>query len=193
MFKYILQKGAAVFLTAAFIFSSSLATADTLKVGVVDINLLLEKYIEEKDIYSLLNEEFFARDQYLLKKRDQIEGLRRELVSGTSDSSSMRELERDIVNLEREFVRVSNDTRQEFNLRKNEELYKLQREINTAILQYAQDYDYDLILESGLLFAKEALYLTEPIFESLVGEVKATNEESIIEVESEVESISEEK
>lgn len=193
MFKYILQKGAAVILTAAFIFFTPVATADSLKIGVVDINLLLEKYIEEKDIYSLLNEEFLARDQYLLKKRDQIESLRRELVSGSSDSSSMRELERDIVNLEREFVRVSNDTRQEFNLRKNEELYKLQREINTAILQYAQDYDYDLILESGLLFAKEALYLTEPIFESLVGEVKATNEESIIEVESEVESISEEK
>lgn len=193
MFKYILQKGAAVILTAAFIFFTPVATADSLKIGVVDINLLLEKYIEEKDIYSLLNEEFLARDQYLLKKRDQIESLRRELVSGSSDSSSMRELERDIVNLEREFVRVSNDTRQEFNLRKNEELYKLQREINTAILQYAQDYDYDLILESGLLFAKEALYLTEPIFESLVGEVKATNEESIIEVESEVESMSEEK
>lgn len=168
MFKHILRKGAAVILTAAFIFLSPQAFADNLKVGVVDINFLLEKYIEEKDIYSLLNEEFFARDQYLLKKRDQIESMRRELMNSTGDPSAIRELERDIVNHEREFVRISNDTRQEFNLRKNEELYKLQREINTAILQYAQKNDYDLILESGLLFAKEALYLTEPIFQSLV-------------------------
>lgn len=170
MFKYIIQKGAAVILTAAFIFLSPNAFADNLKIGVVDINLLLEKYIEEKDIYSLLNEEFFARDQYLLKKRDQIENMRRELMNNTGNASSVRELERDIVNQEREFVRISNDTRQEFNLRKNEELYKLQREINNAILQYAQKNDYDLILESGLLFAKEALYLTEPIFQTLVVE-----------------------
>lgn len=155
-------------LTAAFIFLSPAAFADNLKVGVVDINLLLEKYIEEKDIYSLLNEEFFARDQYLLKKRDQIEGMRRELMNSSGDASTIRNLERDIVNHEREFVRISNDTRQEFNLRKNEELYKLQRELNNAILEYAQKNDYDLILESGLLFAKEALYLTEPIFQSLV-------------------------
>ncbi|UNM95168.1 OmpH family outer membrane protein [Ignatzschineria rhizosphaerae] len=169
MFNHLFKKGAAVILTAALLVFTPSAFAKELKIGVVDINLLLEKYIEEKDIYSLLNEEFFARDQYLLKKRDQIESLRRELMSSSGDeAASIREIERNIVNLEREFVRISNDTRQEFNLRKNEELYKLQREINTAILQYAQDYDYDLILESGLLFAKEALYLTDPIFQTLV-------------------------
>ena len=158
-------------MTAALLVCGTVTSAQDLRIGVVDINLLLEKYIEEKDIYSLLNEEFFARDQYLLKKRDQIEGLRRELISlGSDDAPAVRDIERNIVNLEREFVRISNDTRQEFNIRKNEELYKLQRAINTAILQYAQDNDYDLILESGLLFAKETLYLTEPIFRTLVKE-----------------------
>lgn len=170
MFKGILRKGAAVLLTAAFIVFTPISLAKELKIGVVDINLLLEKYIEQKDIYSLLNEEFFARDQYLLNKRDQIESLRRELMNGNNEASVARELERHIVNLEREFVRLSNDTRQEFNLRKNEELYKLQREINNAILEYAQDHDYDLILETGLLFSKESLYLTEPIFQTLVKE-----------------------
>ncbi len=169
MFNHFFKKGAAVILTAALLVFTPNAFAKDLRIGVVDINLLLEKYIEEKDIYSLLNEEFFARDQYLLKKRDQIESLRRELMnSGGEEASAIRDIERNIVNLEREFVRISNDTRQEFNLRKNEELYKLQREINNAILQYAQDHDYDLILESGLLFAKETLYLTEPIFQTLV-------------------------
>lgn len=158
-------------MTAALLVFTPSAFAKDLNIGVVDINLLLEKYIEEKDIYSMLNEEFFARDQYLLKKRDQIESLRRDLMNSSSeDGASIREIERNIVNLEREFVRISNDTRQEFNLRKNEELYKLQREINNAILEYAQNNDYDLILESGLLFAKEALYLTEPIFQTLVKE-----------------------
>ncbi len=164
------RKGAAVCMMAALLLFSPLTFAKELKVGVVDINVLLEKYIEEKDIYSLLNEEFFARDQYLLNKRDQIESLRRELMNSSAEQANTRELERTIVNLEREFVRLSNDTRQEFNLRKNEELYKLQREINQAILQYAKDNDYDLILESGLLFAKESLYLTEPIFQTLVKE-----------------------
>lgn len=169
MLNHLFKKGAAVILTAALLVFTPNAFAKDLRIGVVDINLLLEKYIEEKDIYSLLNEEFFARDQYLLKKRDQIESLRRELMnSGGEEASAIRDIERNIVNLEREFVRISNDTRQEFNLRKNEELYKLQREINNAILQYAQDHDYDLILESGLLFAKETLYLTEPIFQTLV-------------------------
>lgn len=158
-------------MTAALLVFTPSAFAKDLNIGVVDINLLLEKYIEKKDIYSMLNEEFFARDQYLLKKRDQIESLRRDLMNSSSeDGASIREIERNIVNLEREFVRISNDTRQEFNLRKNEELYKLQREINNAILEYAQNNDYDLILESGLLFAKEALYLTEPIFQTLVKE-----------------------
>ncbi len=171
MLSHLLKKGAAVILTAALLVFTPSTFAKDLKIGVVDINVLLEKYIEEKDIYSLLNEEFFARDQYLLKKRDQIENLRRDLMNSSSDDgASIREIERNIVNLEREFVRMSNDTRQEFNLRKNEELYKLQREINNAILQYAQNNDYDLILESGLLFAKEALYLTEPIFQTLVKE-----------------------
>ncbi len=164
---------AAILGVAALLFSINPLFAkeqEALKIGVVDTNILLERYVLHRDVYSQLNEEFLSKDKYLLRKRDEIEQLRRELLNSNEDESNLRQLERDIVNLEREFVRLSNDVRQEFNLRKNEELYKIQKDINDGILKYATTHDYDMILESGLIYAKEKHYLTDAIFEMLTEE-----------------------
>lgn len=174
MFKQIRARVAAILGVAALVFSISPLfaeeSASALKIGVVDTNVLLERYVLYRDVYSQLNEEFLSKDKYLLRKRDELEQLRRELLNSSEEESDLRQLERTIVNLERDFVRLSNDVRQEFNLRKNEELYKIQKDINDGILKYATVHDYDMILESGLIYAKEKHYLTDAIFEMLTEE-----------------------
>lgn len=141
-----------------------------LKIGIVDSHQLLERYSGYIDVIAMLDKEFLDKDKVLIERRNNIDQVRTQLLQAGDDIDQLRTLEREILNLEREFARLSDEFRQEYNLRKNEELYKMQRRINDAILTYADQNGYDLILESGLVYSKEELNLTDRIFNLLTEE-----------------------
>jgi outer membrane protein len=78
-----------------------------------------------------------------------------------------KEYERRLLNLDREYARLAAEFRQDYNLRRNEELYKMQKEITDTILEYAEQNQYDLILESGMIYASDKLQLTDSILDVL--------------------------
>lgn len=143
------------------------AQTSTVKYGVVDMARLVEEYSGIKGVQNILQEEFSAKDESLRAlglelKQAQDLSMEMDLADGTR-----KEQERKLLNLDREYARLASEFRQDYNLRRNEELYKMQKEITDTILEYAEQNQYDLILESGIIYASDKLQLTDSILDVL--------------------------
>ncbi len=144
-------------------------SAQSLTVVVVDSQQLLEKSPEAERANTRLKEEFAPRNQVLLDMQRQLRQLEAKLADRSSALGEVarRDLEREIRNLDRDSQRLGEEFRQDFNLRKNEELIKLQRQISETIKSVAQEKGYDLVLESGALYAAPRVDITHMILERL--------------------------
>lgn len=141
--------------------------ADSLKIGVVDMTRLVEEYSEIKGVQKGLQSEFAQKDETLKVLSLEMKKSQDKMLESEQDDNTRKESERNLLNLEREYARVASEFRQDYNLRRNEELYKMHKEITDAILEYADQNAYDLILESGMIYASDKLQLTEHILDAL--------------------------
>jgi outer membrane protein len=78
-----------------------------------------------------------------------------------------RKLERDILSQKREIKRARDEFTEDFNIRRNEELGKMQREIALSIVTLAKEKGYDLILENGVIYASDRVDITKLVIERL--------------------------
>jgi outer membrane protein len=67
----------------------------------------------------------------------------------------------------RELQRQQVEFRDDLNLRKNEELAKLQRTVYQVISEMAKSDEYDLILSDGVVFASPSVDITSKILDRL--------------------------
>ena len=64
--------------------------------------------------------------------------------------------------------RAQDEFREDFNIRRNEEMAKLQKLIQDAITALAQEERYDLVLNDGaVIFASEAVDITDKVLKRL--------------------------
>jgi len=114
--------------------AANVSSAD-LKVGFVNIPAVLEKAPQAEKAKKRLEQAFSPRDKQLVAQQKEIQTLQEKL---TKDASVMSEseranLERDISNKARDAKRAQQEFSEDFNVRRNEELGKLQRRIVEAI------------------------------------------------------------
>lgn len=160
--------GAAV---AAAGFVSSAAIAQTnLKVGVVNIARLIEQSPQYATVSKKLEDEFGPRQRDLTAMQTR---LRTQSEQFQRDSPVMAEaergnLERQIRDGQRELQRTENEYLEDLNLRRNEELEKLQREVLTRANEYARTQKFDLLLSNQtIIFASTAVDVTEAVLAAL--------------------------
>lgn len=152
---------------SSMVLNFAIAQTPSVKYGVVDMARLVEEYSSIKGVQSILQEEFSGKDESLRAlglelKQAQDLSMEMDLADG-----ARKEQERKLLNLDREYARLASEFRQDYNLRRNEELYKMQKEITDTILEYAEQNQYDLILESGIIYASDKLQLTDSILDVL--------------------------
>ena len=152
---------------SSMVLNFAIAQTPSVKYGVVDMARLVEEYSSIKGVQSILQEEFSGKDESLRAlglelKQAQDLSMEMDLANG-----ARKEHERKLLNLDREYARLASEFRQDYNLRRNEELYKMQKEITGTILEYAEQNQYDLILESGIIYASDKLQLTDSILDVL--------------------------
>lgn len=152
------------------------AYAQELKVGVVNIPALMERIPQTKAALEALEEEFAPRQREFMAKQkeyaDLVEKVQKDAaVMGETErrnaETSLRELGRDVTRMESEF-------REDFNLRRNEELAKLQRSVLGEVTAYAQSEGYDLIVGDGVLFASAAVNITDDVLRAVQANYQAT-------------------
>jgi outer membrane protein len=140
-----------------------------MKVGFVDTAKLMESAPQVKEAQSKIEAEFAPREKELVelqrKIRTQEDRLSRD--SAVMSESENTKLERDILAMRRDLKRSQEEFRDDLNIRRNEVLAKLQREIFDAIVAFAKDQNYDLIMGQGVVYSSERVDITEAVLKRL--------------------------
>jgi len=155
---------------------SGVAVAQELKVGFVNVPVLMERAPQAKVAMDALQEEFAPRQRVIVAKQTELEELtekvRRDFdVMGETER---RNAEKDLRDLQREVTRLQTEFREDLNLRRNEELGQLQRSLLKEVQDYAQTTNYDLIVGDGVLYASTAVNITELVLRAMEANFNAT-------------------
>lgn len=152
---------------SSMVLNYAIAQNQSVKFGVVDMPRLVEEYSVIKGVHDILQKEFSEKDETLRSLGIELRNAQNLTIEIELTDDNRKDHERKLLNLEREYARLASEFRQDYNLRRNEELYKMHKEITDTILEYAEKNQYDLILESGMIYTSEKLQLTDPILDAL--------------------------
>ena len=153
------------------------AHAQELKVGVVNVPLLLERAPQTRAAMEALQVEFAPREREFNAKAKELED---ETAKFQKDAAVMGETERrnaekTLRDLQREVARLQNEFQEDLNLRQNEELGNLQRTLLKEVQDYATEQGFDLIVGDGVLFASSAVNITEDVLRAIETNYQATS------------------
>ena len=152
------------------------ASAQELRVGVVNIPVLMERAPQTKAAMDALQEEFAPRQREFAAKQKELEDLAAKIQKDLAvmGETERRNAEMEMRDLRREVTRLESEFREDLNLRQNEELAKLQRSVLKEVQDYAQSEGYDLIVGDGVLFASSAVNITEQVLRAVEANYQAT-------------------
>lgn len=147
----------------------SVNAAEAPNIAFVNTPQVLEQAPQAEAVRQTLKKEFSARDAELIAEQKKIKSLEEKLTRDrvTMSEEQQRELERNIHSQQRELKRAREDFAEDVNIRRNEELAKMQREISKSIVALAREMEYDLILESGVIYASDRVDITEKVIQRL--------------------------
>lgn len=153
------------------------AAAQDLKIGVVNVPLLLDRAPQTKAAMDDLQEEFAPRQREFAAKAKELEDMQAKVQkdSAVMGESERRTAEKDLRDLQREVARLQNEFQEDLNLRQNEELGNLQRALLAEVQTYAQQQGYDLVVGDGVLFASTAINITEEVLRVIETNYNATS------------------
>ena len=145
-----------------------LGLAET-RIAFVNMPRLMNESPYTAAAMAALQEEFAPRQRELAAKRDAFAkkqaDVQRDLeVMGPEER---RNAERDLRKEERDLQRSFDELNEDANLRQNEELGKLQRQLVREVTTYAQEQGFDLVLGQGVLFVSPGLDITDMILQRL--------------------------
>jgi len=157
------------FILSLLLACSMSVSAAELKIGYVQVDKILKEAPQTSESGKKLEKEFSPKTQELDRLSDQIKAKEQSLEKDalTLAETDRRNKERAIDTMKTEFQRKQRELREDINLRKNEELSKLQDRINAAVKTVAEEENYDLIVYSGVAYAKKEIDLTDKVLKSL--------------------------
>jgi outer membrane protein len=140
-----------------------------LKIGVVNAGRLLNESPQVRIAMETLQDEFAPRQREIVSQQTEFQEkqaqLQRDLeVMGAEER---RNAERDLRNEERSLARRQQEFSEDFELRRNEELAKVQQELLRDIQAFGQLGNYDLILGDGVLYASPVVDVTQDVLNSM--------------------------
>lgn len=158
-------------LFAAAIAGSAVAVAQehTGKIGYVDMKRLLDNAPQVIASRNELEQEFAPRDAALKADEQRLAALRAQQEgdtkhAGTDDAVSRK---REIDALDRSIKRNRDALRAELKSRSDQELDRSWRDINNAVVEFAREQGYDLIVPSPVVYASSRVDITDQVLERL--------------------------
>jgi len=157
---------------ACFLFSlgaQSVRAVEPARIAFVNTPQVLEQAPQAEAVRNTLQSEFAPRDAKLVAEQKKVKELEDKLArdSAIMSDEERRKLERDVLSQKREIKRARDEFNEDFNIRRNEELSKMQREIALSIVSLAKEKGFDLILESGVIYASDRVDITTEVIERL--------------------------
>lgn len=155
--------------------SCGFVNAQELKIGVVNIQQLMEQAPQSRVAMEALDEEFQPRQREIVAKQTELQELNERVQRDLAvmGETERRNAEKELRDLQREVTRLRNEFGEDLNLRRNEELGTLQRSLLKEVQDYAQAAGYDLVVGDGVLFASSAVNITENVLRAMEANFQA--------------------
>ncbi|MAT65368.1 MAG: hypothetical protein CMN57_06960 [Gammaproteobacteria bacterium] len=139
------------------------------KVGFVNTAKLMEEAPQAQDASKQMETEFAPREKELISLQREIKQMEDKLTrdGAVMSESERNKAERELLNQKRDLKRSQDEFREDLNIRRNELLARLQKELNDAIVALAKEDGYDLVLFEGVVFASDRIDITDAVLERL--------------------------
>ena len=139
------------------------------KVGYVDMKRLLDNAPQVVAGREKLSKEFAPRDASLKADEKRLDDLRerQQREAATMATTDADTLKREIDALDRSIKRNREAMRNDLKSRSDQELDKSWREINDAVVAFAREQGYDIIVPSPVVYASARVDITDQVLERL--------------------------
>lgn len=139
------------------------------KIGYINLAEILEKSPQADAARKTLEKEFSYRNEKLTTARDEILKFEETLKNDSAVMTDTRrtELEKEILNKKREYSRQQDELKEDFNIRRNQEIGNLQKSVNEVVTSLAENENYDLVVTQPVLFASDRIDMTKRVLEEL--------------------------
>jgi len=146
------------------------AFADGAKIGVVDLQKIMQTSEQMKTVQQKLEKDFKPRRDKIVAME---EGLKQDMEKFKRDSAVMseaqkKELEKKIVATQQTFEREGQQYQQELSTAHNEAMEELYGKIRKAIAKVAEAEKYDVVLQKDAApFSSDKLDITESVMKQI--------------------------
>jgi outer membrane protein len=143
--------------------------AAQLKIGFVNVPKVMDQAPQARAADARLEKEFGPRDSEILAmKRDVIKSTDKLTKNSAVMSGAERQRqESQVRQLRREIRRLEDAFREDVNLRRSQELGKLQREVVAVIQGLAKAEKFDMIISDGVIYAGSKVDITDKVINRL--------------------------
>lgn len=155
-------------MAALLLVAAPAAMAET-RIGVVNTVKLMSNAPLAKAAQKQIESEFAPREKKLVALQKKVRSLEEQLARDGAilSDDEAKKLERNIITQRREFKRLNDEFKEDLNIRNNEILSKLQTQVNDALKALAKEKKFDIILGQGVLYASEAVDITDQVLAKL--------------------------
>ena len=149
--------------------SISPVISQELKIGFVNVPILQQRAPQAQASMDALTAEFQPRQREIIAKQKEFDDLNQKVQRDIAVMGEIerRNAERDLRELQRELTRLQTEYNEDLNLRRNEELGKLNQSLLGEISSYAQSEGYDLVLSDGVLHASTPINITGAVLQAM--------------------------
>lgn len=162
-------------IVAAALAGAPAAQAQALKIGFVNFGRLLEESPQAKAAQTALEAEFLPRQRDVAAQQKSLQEKNDKLQKEAAVMSEADRIrtEREVRDLELNVNRRFKELQEDLNLRRNEEVGKMQRALLQEVQAYARANGYQLIVSDGVLFAAEGIDITPQVVAAIKSKAPA--------------------
>lgn len=151
-------------------FQPTVALADSLRVGVIDMRTIISSSPQAKAVSDKLKTEFKAREDQMIAAekslKDKSEKLQRN--GAVMSEAEKSKLEKEVVTAQRDIQRMQAEYREDATLRQQEEMKKLIEKINIVVQDVAKKEKFDLIIHAEAApYATSQINITDKVIKAI--------------------------
>ena len=145
------------------------ANAEDTKIGFVNGTRLVEESPQAHAAAERIKKEFEPRQQEILQAQQQLHDREERFLKDSAfmSAAEKQKKQREIVSAQRELKLKDTELREDFTIRRNQEMAKVWEVLREAIQVYAKDQSFDLILFEGVSYASPKVEVTDAVLKRL--------------------------
>ncbi len=150
--------------------------AQDVRLGFVNTAQIMNEAPQADAARDRLKNEFKSRDEKIVALQNELKALEEEMYKNSAimNDNVRSKNEHKVISLKRDIKRAKQEFNEDLNIRRNEELTKLQKQVYDTIVAVAKEKNYDVILGDSVLFASKRVDLTGFVIQKLKQEFDQT-------------------